>query len=129
MYGAQAHLRTLMRTLLKLGWLLMAAAGVIPAANSKFSKDLADPSSATVDVIVQFVAPPTAHQHQKATSRGGILKAELTGINGAVYSLPSAAVADLAQDPDVIYIARPSTERYAELHRGCRQRSGRLDAI
>jgi len=94
-----------MKIPLRLACALIAAAGFMPAADNRFSNDLSDHSSSMVDVIVQFTAPPTADQHRKVAARGGIFKADLSGIKAAVYSLPSSAVADLAQDSDVVYIS------------------------
>ena len=81
-----------MKAPLRLACVLIAVAGLIPAADSKFSKDLSDRSSSMVDVIVQFTAPPTADQHQKVAARGGIFKADLRGIKGACLLYTSRCV-------------------------------------
>ena len=95
-----------MKSMSKLGWALIATAGLMSAADSKFSKDLLDPSSTVVDVIVQYAAAPTANHHAKVLRRGGVLKADFGGIiKAAAYSIPSSALLDLANDPDVVYIA------------------------
>src|ERR1039458_2236784 len=95
-----------MKTSLMLGWVLFATASLVPAADSKFSKDLSNPPSAMVDVIVEYVAAPTANHHEKVLRRGGVLKADFGGIiKAAAYSLPASALSDLSEDPDVVYIA------------------------
>ena len=76
------------------------------AGESKFSSDLAGASaSGQVGVIVQYNRTPGAAYHKKVLSRGGTLKRELGGFNGAAYSMPASAIADLANDPDVVYIS------------------------
>jgi subtilisin family serine protease len=70
------------------------------------STDLAGKhSSAMVDVIVQFTQIPTARHHQKVLSRGGTLKQELGVVKAGAYSIPASALADLAADPEVVYIS------------------------
>jgi serine protease AprX len=86
--------------------MLVATAGLTLAANHKVAPDLLRPTSAKVDVIVQFTAAPTEHHHQKVLSRGGVLTHDLSGvIRGAAYSVPASAIADLADDPEVAYVA------------------------
>ncbi len=95
-----------MTHLLKLEFILIATAIFFPAADNKIAKDLVAHPGTNVDVIVQFKTPPTSTHHQKVASHGGSFKADLgRAIKGALYSMPSAAVADLAQDPDVVFIA------------------------
>jgi serine protease AprX len=74
--------------------------------NHKMSKELRDNvSSGQVDVIVQFTQTPSSFHHRKVFNRGGKLNRELGGFKGAAYRMPSSAVADLANDPDVVYIS------------------------
>jgi hypothetical protein len=61
--------------------------------------------SEPVDVIVQFTQAPTARHHQKVLSKGGTLKNTLGLVNGGSYSVPASALAALAADPEVAYIA------------------------
>jgi serine protease AprX len=60
---------------------------------------------ATVDVIIQFTQTPTDAHHQKVRSKGGALKRKLDLIKGAHYSVPTAALDALADDPDIAYIS------------------------
>ncbi len=82
------------------------SAGTAFADSAKISKDLGGKNGADqVDVIVQFNQAPTARYHQKVLSRGGKLRRELGLVKGGAYSLPASALADLAADPDVVYIS------------------------
>ena len=75
------------------------------ASSAKISTDLQGKNGTDqVDVIVQYNQVPTAEHHQKVFSRGGTLKRELGSFKGAAYSIPASALADLAGDPDVVYI-------------------------
>ena len=63
-------------------------------------------SGKAVDVIVQFTDDPTDDHIGKVTGKGALLKQKLSLIHGAAFhSLPSEALAQLAQDPDVAYIS------------------------
>jgi serine protease AprX len=82
------------------------AAGMAFAETRKISPDLhAKTASDKVDVIVQFTEVPKAAHHEKVLSRGGRIKRELGGFKGAAYTIPASALADLANDPDVVYIS------------------------
>jgi serine protease AprX len=59
-----------------------------------------------VQVIVQFDKDPTDAYHQKILSRGGTLRATLHSVRGASYTLPAAALAELANDPSVLHISQ-----------------------
>jgi len=88
------------------GWFAMVAAGSAVASDKVAPELLSAQSAAQVDVIVQFTTAPSALHHQKVVNRGGKLKREFGGIiRGAAYSMPASAVADLARDPEVTYIA------------------------
>ena len=84
---------------------LLAAGLLIPAAfakHPKIAKDLDTTKGGTVDVIVQFITPPTTKHHDKVAKKGGNLKLKLGA--AAVYSLAPSELEDLATDPDVAYI-------------------------
>lgn len=86
--------------------LFILTAGFALADSSKVSRDLAGKApGAVVDVIVQFRNAPTEQQHKKVKDKGGNLKSRLDAVKGALYSLPAAAINDLAADPDVVYIS------------------------
>ncbi len=92
------------------GFLMLCAvilsASLAFAGSPKISKDLQGKRpSDQVNVIIQFKQAPTAKHHQKVLNRGGRLKQELRLVNGGAYSLPASALAGLAADPDVAYIA------------------------
>ena len=95
-----------MKLTFSLGLVLIATAGLIPAADTKIAPDLMRQAEGNADVIVQYSVAPTASHHEKVLRRGGVLKADLSGIiKAAAYSIPTSALADLADDPDVVYIA------------------------
>lgn len=85
---------------------MILSASLAFAGSSKLSQDLMGQNgSAPVDVIVQFNQVPLAAYHQKVLSRGGTLKQELGQFKGAAYTMPATALAELASDPDVLYIS------------------------
>jgi serine protease AprX len=85
---------------------LILSASLAFAGSRKMSKDLEGKNaSGQVEVIVQFKQAPTARHHQKVFNRGGKLRQELGLVRSGAYSLPASALADLAADPDVAYIA------------------------
>jgi len=94
-----------MKSTISLFIVLLALVAMAPAQNKKLSPELQNPPDGAVNVIVQFTAPPTARHHQKVLSRGGTLRQELGLVQAAAYSMPSSAVADLANDPEVAYVA------------------------
>jgi serine protease AprX len=85
---------------------VILTAGLAFAGSRKMSKDLEGKNASDqVDVIVQFTQAPTARHHQKVFNRGGKLRRELGLVRSGAYSLPASALAALAADPDVAYIA------------------------
>ncbi|MFZ1087332.1 MAG: S8 family peptidase, partial [Terracidiphilus sp.] len=85
---------------------MLLSASLAFAGSPKLSSDLQGPSASDqVDVIVQFNHAPTAAYHQKVYSRGGTLKQSLGQFKGGAYTIPAAALADLANDPDVVFIS------------------------
>ena len=86
---------------------LTLTASLAYAKPPKMSKELAEaPSGSKVDVIVQFTKSPTAYHFNKVLARGGTMKRNLHGvIKGAAFSVPTAALARLAEDPDITYIS------------------------
>jgi len=85
---------------------LTLSASLAFAGPNKLSKDLQEQSgSKQVDVIVQFNHAPTAAFLQNVVSRGGTIKQNLGRFKGAVYTVSSSSLADLAADPDVAYIS------------------------
>ena len=85
---------------------LLLSTGFAFAGSPKIAKDLEqrDPAS-TVDVIVQFARIPTETHHKKVTDRGGQLKTALGIVKGGHYSIQAGKLADLANDPEVLYIS------------------------
>jgi serine protease AprX len=73
----------------------------------KIAADLQDADSkSNVPVIVQFDKDPTDVYHQKVLSRGGVLKTALHSVKAGAYSMPAAALAELANDPAVVHISQ-----------------------
>src|ERR1035441_7240118 len=76
------------------------------AGQHRMSKDLEERKPTDqVDVIVQIKEVPTANHHQRLKNRGGMLKRDLGQFRGASYTGPASALADLADDPDVVYVS------------------------
>jgi serine protease AprX len=73
---------------------------------SKVSADLEgrDPEAA-VKVIVQYKQTPQQRHFDEVASRGGRHLATIGVVNGAVYSIAAKALAELAKDPDVVFIS------------------------
>ena len=85
---------------------VMLSTSLAFAGSPKMSKDLEGKNASDqVDVIVQFKQAPTARHHQKVLSRGGTLNRKLGLVKAGAYTVPASALADLAADPDVAYIA------------------------
>lgn len=76
------------------------------AGRKKIAPDLqnATPGS-QVNVIVRFAKPVGPAMHEKVLRRGGKLRRELRLIRSGAYKLSASELADLAKDPDVVYIA------------------------
>jgi serine protease AprX len=73
---------------------------------SKLSRELSSGSQqGDVKVIVQWKVVPTAEHDEKVVRRGGTVKHHLELIKAGSYSIPAAALADLASEPDVAYIS------------------------
>jgi serine protease AprX len=75
--------------------------------HAKLSPELRSaPPTGDVDVIVQYTTAPTEQHLKKVTAKGAKLKHNLSVIHGAAFKgLPASALAELAADPDVAYIA------------------------
>ena len=85
---------------------LLLGATLAHAASPKLAKELQGRgSSEPVNVIIQFHQTPTAAHHQKVAQRGGTLARELKLVKAGAYSVPASALAALADDPEVAYIA------------------------
>ena len=90
----------------KLFGIAILTAGLTFAEHPKMARELETASpDATVDVIVQYKHSPNAWQHQKIRRMGGAHKGDLHLIAGDVVSMPASALAALADDPEVAFIA------------------------
>jgi serine protease AprX len=79
--------------------------------SSKISPDLAgiDPN-ALVNVIVQFVLPPSSQDNRGINQLGGVpQQPDLSLIRSRLYSIPAKAIAGLAHNPNVAYISPDRT--------------------
>ena len=56
-------------------------------------------------MIVQFTQVPTSKHHQLITKRGGRINRQLGRFRGGAYRISASALADLANDPNVVYIS------------------------
>ena len=84
----------------------LAAASLCLGQGARLSPDLAgrDPQ-ARVNVIIRYKQAPQQRHVDAVVSRGGRHLGMLGMLNGAVYSVPAKALAELANDPDVSYIS------------------------
>jgi len=93
------------RTVLTVGIFILTASLAF-AGNHKISKDLDSKSGSNqVNVIVQFSQAPSARHHKKVLDRGGKINRELGHFRGGAYSLPASEIAELAKDPEVLFIS------------------------
>jgi subtilisin family serine protease len=58
-----------------------------------------------VSVIVRYRVQPTQVHHDRVAFRGGRHQRNLEILNAAAYAAPASALAELAADPDVEYVA------------------------
>ena len=94
------------RIFLTLCLLILTATLAFAGTNGKISKELlANKSSDKIDVIVQFNQVPTTFHHKKISDRGGKLKRELGHFKGGAYTISAAKLAELANDPSVVFIS------------------------
>src|SRR5437870_7213052 len=76
------------------------------AAHPKISKDLENaPASPAAKVIVQFQRAPGQSQMDTVKQHGGVMGQDLGLVNGLTYTISSAALTALANNPDVKYIS------------------------
>jgi serine protease AprX len=73
--------------------------------HAKIANDLDTTPGKNVDVIVTYNHAVTTSQHQKVFARGGTLRTELKSVKGGAYTMPSDAIEDLANDPEVAHIS------------------------
>jgi serine protease AprX len=86
-----------------LGWI-----GVASAQPANVSDDLKHGKFApgsTIDVIVQYRHDVSQGDEQKMTHKGGVLKSELPLIRGAAYTVPADQLTQIADDPQVQFVA------------------------
>jgi serine protease AprX len=94
------------RKLLIVGLFVLSTSLAFAGSHRKLAKEF-DNVKATdqVNVIVQFNQVPTAKHHQKVTSRGGKINRDLGRFKGGAYRMSASALADLANDPSVVFIS------------------------
>src|SRR5437588_7328446 len=86
--------------------LAVGMCGVGQAADHKLAPELQNLNPEdTVDVIVQYRSSPAEAEHRNVVRRGGQLKHNLHIIRGAHYSIAAGRLEELANDPDVEFIA------------------------
>ena len=82
---------------------LLAASCVF--GGKKISGDLNGKANGSVDVIIRYKNAPTFTDQKKANDWGGSLKKNLKLIKGEVYSMPASKIKDIADDPNVEFVA------------------------
>ncbi|HUA17822.1 MAG TPA: S8 family peptidase [Bryobacteraceae bacterium] len=84
----------------------LAAANLCYGQLRRLSPDLAGrDSQAPVNVIIRYQRPLEQRHIDAVVRRGGHALRRLDLVNGAAYSVPANALAELANDPDVAYIS------------------------
>src|SRR5260221_7370029 len=80
--------------------------GASSLMGAKLSHDLQnlDPRS-SVDVIVQFTAPPSDSDFAEIARGGGRLKKQFPNIRGGLFTVPAAALHGIANNPRISYIS------------------------
>jgi serine protease AprX len=63
------------------------------------------PAGSSVDVIVQFTAPPSASDFAAIAAAGGNLKKRFSNIRGGLFTVPAAALHGIASNPRIFYIS------------------------
>ncbi len=74
------------------------------AEGGKVAPDI-DRKAASVDVIVQFAAPPSDQQIAAVQGKGGTLKSRLGSVKAAAYSIWGGAIDSVASLPGVKYVS------------------------
>jgi serine protease AprX len=94
------------RRILAAGALLLEVSFAFAGQTGKISSDLQGKNNSDqVDVIVQYKQAPSALQLQQVLSLGGQLKLILGLVKAVTYRIPVSSIAQLAADPNVIYIS------------------------
>src|SRR3954449_816206 len=84
---------------------LLACLFATSLMGAKLSDDLQRvPPAAMVDVIVQFSGTPSAADLEAIGHSGGALKRRLPNIDGAVFTLPGAALQGISKNPHIRYV-------------------------
>ena len=84
---------------------LLAAGPLTAAPGGKIAADCKLQSGGTVDVLVQFNGMPTEQHHQAIRTQGGKLKASFGHVAMEAYTVPSEAIAAIAEIPGVLYVS------------------------
>ena len=97
--------KTTIRTYRLVATSLVIAAATF-AAHPKIARDLDDTKSgANVDVIIQYKSSASAKAVESIKGKGGIEKGRFTAAAGGLYTIPSAKLKELADDPSIDYIS------------------------
>jgi serine protease AprX len=88
---------------------LFFTATAVWGGNERLSSDLQSKTTGrraggSVEVIVQYKVSPTEAHHRRIAALGGRLNAKMDFIKGAHYTVPTSALATIAEDPDVAYM-------------------------
>src|SRR5437588_3845776 len=94
--------------------LVLLFASVAWGDDRKLSPELKGRHSGdSIDVIVQFKVTPAQKHKDSISLHGGSVKQHLGPVKGFLVSVPASRVAQLSNDPDVVYISpdRPLTSK------------------
>src|SRR2546427_3871940 len=104
-----------MKRALVAGMFILCVAAPGKAENKLAPDLLLRKDRSALEIIVQFNSAPTEKKHNKIRGIGGHLKRDLSRVlNAAHYSIPADRIAELSNDPDVVYIS-PNRSLHASL--------------
>ena len=94
----------------KVMFVLVLTASLVWGDDHKLSPELKGRRSKNpVDVIVQFRTVPTLQHTNRVSRHGGWVKQHLGSVKGLLVSVPASRLAELSNDPDVVYVSPDRT--------------------
>src|SRR5678815_72016 len=87
-------------------WALSLSSILAFAASPKLARELKGRNAGDqLDVIVQYRSAPSQSHFDQVRSKGGLLRRDLRDLKAAAFRVSGETLADLANDPNVLYIS------------------------